>query len=105
MGFTPEESLKRDLADNTTPNPWPRLRRHCCITWPWKRTLRPTPTDTDTRAGILPQGRFTVWLEQHVNGIRDADGTLVGFHGVPATFTERKRRSKPSGSASKSFNA
>ena len=32
----------------------------------------------------------TVWLENHVSGIRDASGKLVGFHGVARDITERR---------------
>ncbi len=33
----------------------------------------------------------TVWLENQVSGIRDANGTLIGFHGVARDVTERRK--------------
>ncbi|HWR70148.1 MAG TPA: PAS domain S-box protein, partial [Dehalococcoidia bacterium] len=92
MGFTPEESLKRDLADNTTPESLTKAQEALLH----HLALEEDPSADPNRTLILELEFYrkdgsTVWLEQHVNGIRDADGTLVGFHGVARDVTERKR--------------
>ncbi len=33
----------------------------------------------------------TVWLENQISGIRDANGTLIGLHGVARDISERRK--------------
>ena len=92
LGFTPEERLRQDAVEQMTPESLARaaeaLAQHLALekdpTADPSRTLR-------IELEYCRKDGSTGWLENQVSGIRDADGTLVGFHGVARDVTERRK--------------
>jgi PAS domain S-box-containing protein len=91
-GFTVEERMKQDVTQMMTPQSIARateaLAEHLA--------LEQDPKADPNRTLIIELGYYrkdgsTIWLENQVSSLRDASGTLVGFHGVARDVTERRR--------------
>ncbi|MBN2098835.1 MAG: PAS domain S-box protein, partial [Dehalococcoidia bacterium] len=92
IGITPEEGLGRNLAAIMTPESLARatevLAHHLAL----EEDPSADPNRTlKVELEFYRKDGSTVWLEEHVSGIRDTDGKLVGFHGVARDVSDRKR--------------
>ena len=92
LGFTVEERMKQDVMEQMTPESFARaaeaLKHHL--------TLEHDPKADPNRVLRIELEYYrkdgsTIWLENQVSGIRDASGTLIGFHGVARDVTERRK--------------
>ena len=96
LGFTPEEHLKRDLSHQITPESFARAQETLLA----QLALEQDP-NTDPQRTVLLELEYyqkngsIVWLENRISGIRDANGGLIGLHGVARDVTERRRFRKP----------
>jgi PAS domain S-box-containing protein/putative nucleotidyltransferase with HDIG domain len=92
LGFTPEERLTQDPAHQMTPESITKaaeaLAQHLAL----ERDPKANPNRAlRIELEYYRKDGSTVWLENQVTGIRDANGTLIGFHGVARDISERRR--------------
>ena len=92
LGFTPEEHLKRDLTQQLTPESLARTDEVLLA----QLALERDPTADPQRTLMIELEYYrkdgsTVWLENRVSGIRDADGGLIALHGVARDISERRK--------------
>ena len=92
LGFTPEERMRQRLEEMVTPASYRQ------VTALFAEELR-----RDTEPGVDPDRLIvfdveflhadchTVWMENHVKAMRDADGAIVGIYGSSRDISERKR--------------
>lgn len=94
LGFTPEERLAQDPRMQMTPESLSQVQVLLCAELERERDqgrgLDPERT-VKVEVEYYHKNGSTVWLENLVSGIRDANGTLIGMHGVSRDITERKK--------------
>ena len=94
LGFTPEERLSQNPQMQMTPESFAQVQALLCAELERERErshgLDPERT-VKVEVEYYHKNGSTVWLENLVGGIRDANGTLVGMHGVSRDITERKK--------------
>ena len=91
LGFTPEERVRQDPQMQMTPESFARVQALLLTELEWERGPQFNPERTvKVDVEYYHKNGSTVWLENLVSGIRDANGTLVGMHGVSRDITERK---------------
>jgi PAS domain S-box-containing protein/putative nucleotidyltransferase with HDIG domain len=92
IGLTPEEGLRRNLADIMTPESMVRAQEALLHHLAADRDPSADPNRTvRLELEFYRKDGSTIWLEEQVSGIRDANGTLVGFHGVARDISERRK--------------
>ena len=92
LGFTPEDRLKQDVTQQMTPESLARAQEALLE----HLALEEVPNADPQRVLRMELEYYrtdgsTVWLENQVSGIRDDNGTLIGFHGVARDITERRK--------------
>lgn len=94
LGFTPEERLAQDPQMQMTPASFAQVQALFSMELEREREqghgLDPQRT-VKVEVEYYHKNGSTVWLENLVSGIRDANGTLIGMHGVSRDITERKK--------------
>jgi PAS domain S-box-containing protein len=91
LGFTPEERMARAMADHLTPQSLALVRGTLSAEMALERRGRPDPDKNITiEIECYHKDGSTRWLETLVNGLRDEQGVLTGFHGVSRDITKRK---------------
>ena len=92
LGFTPEERMSQNPADQMTPESFVRVTE-----------ILAKELGCDPEPGIYPdrtvkvdieyyhKNGSTIWCENIVGALRDDKGTITGIHGVSRDITERKR--------------
>lgn len=106
LGFTPEERMAQDPRDQLTPESFDYCTR-----------LLAEELERDGREGVNPDrminleaeyyhkdGR-TLWFESVASGIRDADGRIIGLHGVSRDMSEHKKAEEQLQASEKKFSA
>ncbi len=92
LGFSQEERYRQTLEEMVTPESLTIIRQ--TLAREMEKELEgqsdPHRTVTVTAEHYRKDGS-TVWLEVTVRGIRDANGKLIGIHGVSRDITDRKR--------------
>ena len=92
LGFSPEERYRQTLEEMVTPESLTKIRE--ILTEELQKELEgksdPERTITVVAEHYRKDGS-TVWMEVTVKGIRDANGRLIGIHGVSRDITDRKR--------------
>jgi PAS domain S-box-containing protein len=94
LGFTPEERLAQNPQMQMTPESFAQVQVLLCAQLDREREqghgLDPERT-VKVEVEYYHKNGSTVWLENLVSGIRDANGTLISIHGVSRDITERKK--------------
>jgi PAS domain S-box-containing protein len=92
LGFTPEERLRQPIREMLTAESFARME-----------ALIAFEMDRDGQSGVDParsvtieleyyrKGGSTVWLENVVSALRDAEGRITGIHGSSRDISERRR--------------
>lgn len=92
LGYTPEERLTQHLSEMVTPETYGRVME--LFARELEREATPA-VDSDRTISIemeyIHKEGHTVWLENKIRAIRDADGRIVGIHGVSRDIDDRKR--------------
>ncbi|HOI73540.1 MAG TPA: PAS domain S-box protein [Syntrophales bacterium] len=91
-GYTPEERIRQDVRDQMTPESYARAME--LLAAEIEREQRGEADRNRTMAvevEYINKDGSTVWMENLVSGIWNADGKPVGLHGVSRDITERKR--------------
>ncbi|MCX5837587.1 MAG: PAS domain S-box protein [Deltaproteobacteria bacterium] len=92
LGFTPEERMKQDITEQVTPASMTLIEKIRS-----EELEREEKGLGDPNRSIKFEAEYyhkdgsTVWMENVISGIRDAQGVAVGIHGVSRDITQRKR--------------
>jgi PAS domain S-box-containing protein len=95
LGFTPEERMKQDIAEQVTPASMKLIEQ--ILTEELKREqtgLADPDRSRKFEVEYYHKNGTTVCVENVISGIRDAQGVLTGIHGVSRDITERKEAEK-----------
>jgi PAS domain S-box-containing protein len=90
-GYTPEERVRQKPEDQVTPESYARAME--ILAAELEREQRGDADRNRTMAvemEYINKDGSTVWMENLVSGIWDADGMPVGLHGVSRDITDRK---------------
>ncbi|MDM8001058.1 MAG: PAS domain S-box protein [Dehalococcoidia bacterium] len=92
LGFKPEEYLERSPDQRMTLDSLARAQEALLEHLSLEKDPNADPNRTvRIELEFYRKDGSTVWLEHQVSGIRDANGTAIGLHGVARDITERKR--------------
>jgi PAS domain S-box-containing protein len=92
LGFSPEERYRQTLEEMVTPESLTKIREILAEELQKELEGKSDPERTITVvAEHYRKDGSTVWMEVTVKGIRDANGRLIGIHGVSRDITDRKR--------------
>jgi PAS domain S-box-containing protein len=92
LGFTPEERKRHSLEQMLTPESCRRVQQRF-----EEEMRREAAGDADPDRSLIIELEYyrkdgsTLWMENTVKGIRDAEGALIGLFGVSRDIAERKR--------------
>lgn len=95
LGFTPEERMKQDIAEQVAPASMKLIEQ--ILTEELKREqtgLADPDRSRKFEVEYYHKSGTTVWVENVISGIRDAQGVLTGIHGVSRDITERREAEK-----------
>lgn len=104
LGFTPEERMTQNLADQITPASLAQVQSQLLEELEHERK-----GDADLNRSIKIDVEYyrkdgsTVWTENIVNGIRDESGNLIGLHGLSRDITEHRKAHEALQTSEKSF--
>ena len=91
LGFSPEERMEQDLADQVTPASLAVIREAFARELALEQEGGADPDRSITlEVEYYNKDGSTRWCEVVVSGIRDNQGVLAGFHGVARDITARK---------------
>ncbi len=92
LGFTPEEHMARDAAQQMTPESLARCQDTLLEHLAQEQDPKADPNRTlRIELEYYRKDGATVWLEHQVSALRDANGTAIGLHGVARDVTERRK--------------
>ncbi len=92
LGFRPEELLKLSPDSLMTPESFGRAQETLLKQLDLEREAGADPHRSVTlELEYCRKDGSTVWLENRISGIRDADGRLIGLHGVARDISERRK--------------
>ena len=92
LGFSQEERYKQTLEEMVTPESLAKIREILAEELQKELEGKSDPDRTITVvAEHYRKDGSTVWMEVTVRGIRDANGRLIGIHGVSRDVSDRKR--------------
>ena len=95
LGFTPEERMKQDIAEQVTPASLKRIEQILTEELEREHTGMADPDRfRKFEVEYYHKNGTTVWVENVISGIRDAQGVLTGIHGVSRDITERRQAEK-----------
>ncbi|HWR69439.1 MAG TPA: PAS domain S-box protein, partial [Dehalococcoidia bacterium] len=92
LGFTPEEYLGRSPDQRMTLESLARAQEALLEHLSLEKDPKADPNRTvRIELEFYRKDGSTVWLEHQVSGLRDANGTAIGLHGVARDVTERRK--------------
>ncbi len=90
LGYLPEERLNQHLSEMVSPETYARVVELMAREMEREGNAPPDRTITIEMEYYHKEGH-RVWMENKVRAIRDAEGRIVGVHGVSRDITDRKR--------------
>jgi PAS domain S-box-containing protein len=92
LGFTVEERLAQDSRAQMTPESYARVQDLLCRELDRERENPGDPERTLTvEVEYYHKNGSTVWLENLISAVRNAEGSIVAIHGVSRNITDRKK--------------
>ncbi|MBN2100246.1 MAG: PAS domain S-box protein [Dehalococcoidia bacterium] len=92
LGFKPEERVGVEVAKAVTPESLAHVQQLLLEQLELERQHGADPKRTvRVEMEYYRKDGSTVWLENRVSGLRDEDGTLIGFHAIACDVSERRR--------------
>jgi len=92
LGFTPDERLGQTQESQVTPDSLRRAQEALLEHLALERDPKADPHRTlRIEMEYYRKDGSTVWLENQVSGIRDANGNPIGLHGVARDISERRK--------------
>ena len=95
LGFTPEERMKQGITEQVTPASLKVIEQILSEELEREQTgLADPDRSRKFEVEYYHKNGTTVWVENVISGIRDAQGVLTGIHGVSRDITERREAEK-----------
>ena len=95
LGFTPEERMKQGITEQVTPASLKLIEQILTEELEREQTgLADPDRSRKFEVEYYHKNGTTVWVENVISGIRDAQGVLTGIHGVSRDITERREAEK-----------
>ena len=95
LGFTPEERMKQGITEQVTPASLKVIEQILSEELEREQTgLADPDRSRKFEVEYYHKNGTTVWVENVISGIRDAQGVLTGIHGVSRDITERRQAEK-----------
>ena len=92
LGYSPEERIGKGFSEKCTPESYEHIRRIMADQLEIEKSGSGLPDRTiSMEVEYYHKNGSTVWMENLVNGVRDKDGLLIGYHGVSRNIMERKK--------------
>ena len=92
LGYSPEERIGKHFSEKCTPESYEHIRRIMADQLEIEKSGSGLPNRTiSMEVEYCHKNGSTVWMENLVNGVRDKNGLLIGFHGVSRNIMERKK--------------
>ena len=92
LGYSPEERIGKHFSEKCTPESYEHIRRIMVDQLEIEKSGSEPPNRTiSMEVEYCHKNGSTVWMENLVNGVRDKDGLLIGYHGVSRNIMERKK--------------
>ncbi len=95
LGFTPEERMKQGITEQVAPASLKLIEQILTEELEREKTgLADPDRSRKFEVEYYHKNGTTVWVENVISGIRDAQGVLTGIHGVSRDITERREAEK-----------
>ena len=92
LGYSPEERIGKHFSEKCTPESYEHIRRIMADQLEIEKSgSEPLNRTISMEVEYCHKNGSTVWMENLVNGVRDKDGLLIGYHGVSRNIMERKK--------------
>ena len=92
LGYSPEERIGKGFLEKCTPESYEHILRILADQLEIEKSGSGLPDRTiSMEVEYYHKNGSTVWMENLVNGVRDKDGLLIGYHGVSRNIMERKK--------------